>query len=116
MSISDQITEIEVSIEFLEKQIQRKEDLEELYKNKFFKEVILEGYFKELASNTVMLKARKEHSAEHQQKDLDNQLMGIASLNEYFNSIKALAVQAEKTIAADAITREELLAEDMNDE
>jgi hypothetical protein len=113
--INDQQRQVEVTIEECEEQIAQADALERLHKNADFKKLILDEYFEKNAIRTVMMKSAAGHAGEKEQKDLDNVLIGIGQLGQYFNKIFVFGEGAARALGDHKNTREELLAEDLAD-
>jgi len=73
-----------------------KESLEKLEKNKDFKKVILEGYFKEKAVNGVSLLASPQIKRNGARSDVMEALIAISQLEDYFLTIKAMGEEPEE--------------------
>ena len=112
-SIEQQMHEVEVTIEQCEKQIAQAEALQRLHKNADFKKLILEEYFEKNAIRAVMMKSASGHEGEKEQKNLDNVLIGIGQLGQYFHKIFAFGEGASRAMEEHKTTMEELLAEDL---
>jgi len=106
-----QIQQIEMSIEQANKRIEEGHALERLHSNADFKKIILDGYFLNEASRTVLLKADPNMQSKEAQKDCDNIIISIGMLRQYFAKLFTLANMAEQAIEADKEAREEILAE-----
>jgi len=115
MNEQEQVREIEIDMETAKKTIALEEAMSRLYKDKDFKAVILDGYFKEEASRTVMLKAEPNMQDEIRQKALDNIITGIGSLRQYFRKVYQVAQMSLKSLEDQQQAREEILAEDLQD-
>lgn len=112
--MQEQIEQIEVSISEARKTVNKMEALLRLLDNKDFLEVIEDGYFKDEASRIVLLKADPEMQEDKYQNQLDNSIIAIGTLRQYFRSIMQLGRMAERSIKDDETTREELLAEEIS--
>jgi len=112
-SIEQQMHEVEVTIEQCEEQIAQAEALQRLHKNADFKKLILEEYFEKNAIRAVMMKSASGHEGEKEQKNLDNVLIGIGQLGQYFHKIFTFGEGAARAMEEHKNTREELLAEDL---
>lgn len=99
------------SIERNKKIIALANALERLQKNRDFKEVISEGYFREEAIRLVHLKSDPSLKSPDKQAALLRDIDAIGALSEYFRTIRYNAGMAAQSIEADEQTREELLAE-----
>ena len=111
--IEQQMHQVEVTIEQCEEQIAQAEALQRLHKNADFKKLILEDYFEKNAIRTVMMKSAAGHEGEKEQKNLDNVLIGIGQLGQYFHKIFSFGEGAARAMEEHKNTREELLAEDL---
>jgi hypothetical protein len=111
-----QIEQIELSIEAARKRIEDAAALDRLYKNADFRRIFLDGYFRDEASRTVLLKADPQMQGEKEQKDCDNQIIAIGMLRQHFGKVFAIGEQAEYAIEADRQAREEIMAEDILEE
>lgn len=109
--IEQQIEEIEVSIAAAKSQVAKMDALLRLTENKDFKEIIDDGYFIKEASRVVLLKADPEMQDAKFQKQLDDSIIAIGVLRQYFRSVIQLGRMAQRSIEDDEKTREELLAE-----
>jgi len=112
--LEQQMHQVEVTIEECEEQIAQAEALERLHKNTDFKKIILTDYFEKNAIRTVMMKSAAGHEGEKEQKNLDNVLIGIGQLGQYFHKIFAFGEGAARAMEEHKNTREELLAEDLS--
>jgi hypothetical protein len=102
---------IDISIQQAKDTIEAMEALKRLGTNKDFKKIILEGYFENEASRTVLLKADPSLSKPEDQVMLDHSIIAIGQLRQYFLMINAMGQQALKAKEYDEETRQELLAE-----
>ena len=104
----EQIEAVELSIEQAKKQISLRDDLQKLISNKQFKKVILEGYFEKEASRLVLLKASPEMQEETSQKAIDDSIIAIGQLRQHFITINQFGAMADRTMADDQETLDEL--------
>jgi len=88
------------------------EALENLGNSRDFKLVIMEGYFKEEAIRLVMLRSDPSMQTPERQQSLMAQIDAIGTLNQYFQTVFFKGSIANKAIAADEETREEILLEE----
>lgn len=91
--------------------LKRGDALNRLQSNKDFQELILTGYFKDEAVRLVHLKGDSNMQEPAKQAAIVLQIDAIAALSQFFNTVSQTAKLAEKSIAADEDTREELLNE-----
>lgn len=94
------IHEIRLEMEEARGIVEDGEALTRLSKNPDFKRIVLEGFFKERAVQLVELKAAPAMSSPERQAQILKDLDSIGGLQQYFNSINAMAITAEMTIEA----------------
>jgi hypothetical protein len=110
--IEQDINQIELDIETARKAIKKMEALDRLFRNKDFKDVISEGYFKDEASRCVLLKGDlnvNEETRDH----CDRMINGIGLLRGYFQQVNYFGQQAKAAMEDYEETREELLQEQL---
>ena len=105
--------EINITIEDAEKRVRLAELVREMEANAGFKELILEGYFKENASRLVMLKADKEFQTEDKQNAIDKDILGISVLGEFLRNLKIIGDMAKESLTDHEATRESIRRESM---
>lgn len=105
-----QIEEIELNITEAKKIVAQGKSLEKLLSSRDFKNVFLEGYLEKEAVRLVHLKADANMQGEEAQQSILTQIDAIGSLTHYMNVVRHQAMLAEKAIASDEETRDELLA------
>lgn len=111
---SDSIRAIEANIREAKKIVEEGEALERLRSNQDFRKVVMDGYFKNEAIRLVHLKSDPGMQSAESQKSILMQMDAIGSLDQYFRTVFHKASIAQKAIASDGETLEELLAEDVN--
>jgi hypothetical protein len=111
-----QLERIEVDIETAKTHIENLNALRRLRKNKDFKNLIEEGYFKEEAARAVLLKSDTEMQSEEEQKNVDNLIWGIGQLFMYFHKVISVGRQMEASMESYENTREEILADQLGEE
>jgi len=111
MNNSEQLEQVEISIEQAKAAVAFKEVLTRLTDNKDFKEIIIEGYFKEEASRLVLLKADPAMQGESEANQISKSIDAIGYLRLYLHTIMQRGIAMENSLKADENTREELLAE-----
>lgn len=89
------ITTLELSIEEAQKAVKLGEHLDRLMKNRDFKALIEQNYFKDEAVRLVHLKGSPKMASEELQTFIDNCMIGISGLQQYFNTVRHNAMQAE---------------------
>ena len=107
------IQDIELNIKQAQLLVDTGNALERLRSNRDFKMIISNGYFEEEAVRLVHLKADPSMESTERQLSIIKQMDAIGALNQYFQTVFHRAALAEKAIAADEETRDELLAEDI---
>jgi len=110
---NDTVQEIERNIKQAKSLVEVGESLERLRLNKDFKKVILEGFFEKEAIRLVHLKADQNMQTPDIQRSILGQIDAIGVLHQFFQTTLFKANQANKAIAADEETRDEILAEEL---
>ena len=87
----------EVSLEEAKAQVALKESIHRLERNRDFRKVILEGYFRDEPARLTGLLAEPKLTAE-QKADVLTSLRAIGELRQYFIARLAIADQAEKAL------------------
>lgn len=95
-----QIQEIELNIEDAREMINMGKALDRLHDNADFKELILEGYFKNEAVRLVHLKSDYLVRAEDKQTEISKDIDAIGRLRNYFSAVAAQADRAAYAIEA----------------
>ena len=107
----ERIEEIELNITQAKAIVDRGAALERLRNNRDFKKVVLEGYFEKEAIRLVHLKSDFNMQSAESQANILDQINAIGALSGYFNTVRHQGMLAEKAILSDEETRDELLAE-----
>ena len=111
MGNASTLEKIEIEIETAKAYIEDKEAILKLRENKFFKQIILERYFKEEAVSLVMLKGK--NIPPDQMIQVDHAMYGISALKSFLDSIVDYGVQLEQQLRDSEQTRTEILKEDI---
>jgi hypothetical protein len=111
LNTDTQVEELEISMEQAKLIISKADNLINLTKNPDFINIITKGYFVNEASRLVLAKATPAMATESLQKDVDNAIIAIGYLQQYFNSIIGMGNMARKSLYESEQTREELLHE-----
>lgn len=101
--IDEQIKQSKVTLEF-------GAALDRLYKNRDFKAVIMDGYFRAEAIRLVHLKADPQFQTAERQAAIVGDLDAIGRLSQFFTTTHQLADLAARSIASDEAMREDILA------
>jgi len=109
MTNEEQLEQLESSMAEAKHFIDIKNSLLKLQKNRDFKKVITEYYFKEEAARLVM--AKSAGLSEEQQVLIDNMIYGIGSLAKFLDSTLARGNQAELALAEDEEAKAEIIQE-----
>ena len=113
--IKERIEEIELNIEQAKAIVDKGTALERLRNNRDFKKVIIEGFFEKEAIRLVHLKSDFNMQDPESQASILSQIDAIGVLSQYLNNVRNQAMLAGKAIEADEQTREELLAEGIDE-
>jgi hypothetical protein len=95
----ENIQEIEATIEEANEMIGLYNRCERLFKNKDFKEVIMKGYFENEAIRLTSLLGHPQMQGEQTQKNIINDLKGIAALQGYISKLEMQADRAKDSVA-----------------
>lgn len=94
-----EVQEIELSIKEAKKMVDEKTMLDKLRKDKAFKTLIMEGYFKEEPVRLVTLRSHPNFSSDEKQlAELNKQMDAIAYLQNYFLGIDIRGNRAASAI------------------
>ena len=112
MSTEEQLEELDNNMQEAKHFIDIKESTLKLFKNREFRKVVLDYYFKEEAARLVM--AKSSALSEDQKKLIDNMIYGIGALSNFFDSVLTRGIQAEQAYKDDENARTEILQEDLS--
>lgn len=110
MGRTDNVKQVEHSIQRGKEAVELASTLDALLVNSYFKKVILEGYFEQEAIRLVHLKSDPAMESAASQASILKQMDAIGSLKQYFTTVQHQGSLAQKAIEFDEATREELLA------
>jgi len=105
--------QVEIQIETAKSMIAMRDALNKLYKNRQFKVVIEQGYFKDEAARLVMAKSNSALSEENQ-KFIDNMITGVGALANYFEMIARRGAEMEQVLEDSETAQQEMLVEELN--
>ena len=111
MSTEEELNQLDASMAEAKHFIEIKKSVEKLFRNREFKKVILEYYFKEEAARLVM--AKSSNLNEEQKKLIDCMIYGIGALSNFFDSVHQRGIQAEQALQEDEDAKTEILQEDL---
>ena len=109
MNNEEQLEYIEANMAESKHFIDINNSLMKLQKNRDFKKVISEYYFKEEAARLVM--AKSSNLTADQQLVIDKMIYGIGALAKFLDSVSARGAQAVQTLAEDEEAKESILQE-----
>jgi hypothetical protein len=110
--MSNQIKQVEVTIEQAKEVIALRDALDRLIKKKEFKQIIDIGYFQDEAARLVIARANPGLQGEAQQRALNNQITAVGEFRQYLAGIYQMGNEAEQSLAAHQEVLAELYAED----
>ena len=108
MNTEEQIEVLEANMAESKHFVDVKDSMVKLQKNRDFKKVITEYYFKEEAR---LVMAKSSNLTEEQQMVIDKMIYGIGSLAKFFDSVLSRGVQSEQQLADDEETKALLIQE-----
>lgn len=109
--VDSQIEQIEMSVQEAQTKIDKSDALARLEKNKDFKFLFLDGFFKEDAIRSVMVLASPNAANEEQQKQIQERINLIGGLYNYLHYVHLEGEQSRNAMTAYEETRDELHAE-----
>ena len=92
------IEAIEITREEAKKEVALFESFNRLRLNKDFQKIIEEEYFEKEAIRLVHLKSHPSQTDQESQKAIDNAMMGIGELRQFFSKIIQRGFQMKKTL------------------
>jgi hypothetical protein len=107
-----ELHEIELNIDTAKKMVKEAEAIDRLMKNRDFKAVITEGYFKEFAAVLVQRKAIPGMADEENQLAIDKAITGIGELQQFLFTKRMQGKQIGAELNEMENVRDELLQED----
>ena len=108
-----ELEEVDIQIETASKIRSIRDNCAKLMKNRNFKDVIEDGYFKEEAARLVM--AKSAPLSEEQQRNIDGMIIGVGALANYLNMVMRRGADMDVALGEHEQTREEILAEGIQD-
>jgi hypothetical protein len=110
--IEQNIKQVEMSIEEAKHNVENRDLVLSLSKHPDFRKLIMRGYFEQEAIRLVHLKGAQGMQSPEQQMLVNNAMLAISNLKQYFDNLVQMGNVSEKALAEHEKTREELLAED----
>lgn len=112
MNTSEQIKEIELSIEQAKSMVSLEDALNRLYANKDFQQVIVQNYLKDEAIRLVHLKSSPQMDTASHQENIIKQIDAIGNFLSYLQTITYMGQQAQLTIDEYNQAKQDILFED----
>lgn len=109
MGVTDEVTQIDISIEEARKAIERKNALSRLLDNGDFRLVIEEGYFEKEAAELVIKKATPGMASPENQESIIKAIDAVGGLYQYLFKVFNLGEQAEKSLEIHEQTRTDIV-------
>lgn len=110
--MSNELKQVELAIDDAKELVATRDAMIRLSKNRDFKKIFEQGYFKEHASRLVCNKALPQLQGEANQEAIDKGIIAIGETREYIRGLFAMGNEAEKAIVDGNEMREEILAQD----
>ena len=107
----NQLEQVEIQIEVAHSIRSLRDSCVKLMKNKNFKDVIENAYFKEEAARLVM--AKSSNLNDDQMKNIDNMICGVGALANYLEMVMRRGSEMDAAVGEHEQTREEILAEEI---
>lgn len=104
------IEEIELSIEDAKKNIRLLEALSRLQNNKDFQLLIEDEFFVQGAARAVSMKSSPNFQEPHQQRVVDNVIVGIGQLQQFFNKVYQIGQMSRRSLEEYEEEHQRLLA------
>jgi hypothetical protein len=109
MNSEEQLEYLDASMAEAKHFVDINNSLMKLQKNRDFKKVITEYYFKEEAARLVM--AKSSNLTEDQQLLIDKMIYGVGALAKFLDSVGVRGAQALQTLVEDQETKEGIIQE-----
>jgi GTP cyclohydrolase III len=106
--LENDIQEIQVTISDLQEVVKKREAFLRLKDNKDFKTIIENGYFEEEAVRLVKLRSESGYESPEVQERLLKEIDAIGAFFQYLKGINLLGLQAERELARNKETLNEL--------
>jgi hypothetical protein len=94
------VEQLEVEIDQARSIIAMSSDIDKLFKNKQFQNVVVREYFNNEAVRLVALRGDREFQTEERQASIGRQMDGIGSFNSFLHRLQMAAEQAAASIEA----------------
>lgn len=94
-----QLENFNISVQQAEHSVSLLDAYERLLQNADFQLLIQETYVKNEAIRLVLLKTANGMETEKEQKNIENSMIGISALNQFFNAIVQLGQMSRESLA-----------------
>lgn len=112
--MANDLEELEKCIEQASNTVKLGDSLKRLSSNREFKQIVLEGYFKDEAVRLVHLKSDSNMQSNETQASILNQINAIGAFSNYLDIILYKANLAEKSIESAEEAKDEYLLNQSN--
>ena len=112
MGTAQQLEQLEANMDDAKRVVLVNQAFQNLSKNRDFKLLIQEEYLEQEAIRLVQAKSNPGLQNEVQQKFIENSILGIGALQQFFNKLAIMSAEAERALEADQDTHAELSAQD----
>jgi hypothetical protein len=112
--MNNDLAQIELSIDTAKKMVKEAEMIDRLLKNRDFKAIILDGYYKEFAAILVQSKAMPAMQTDAHQLEIEHSIVGIGQLQQYLFAKRMQGKEVGDTLNEMETVREELIQEEAN--
>lgn len=106
-----QVEELEVSMEYAKGLVAKRDMLDKLSRNREFKQLVLEGYFKDEAIRLTNLSADPHPQIKEHREDIFLAIQAVSVLRQYFQRIQREGEIAENEIREHLQALDEVYAE-----
>lgn len=113
--MSNDIEQIRITIEEKKEMIGLGDAIVRLTKNRDWKKLVDTEFFEKEPQRLVALLAHPSMQDDASQKELRNQMLGVAYFRQYLHRIGIFAQQAKDSLPEDERTEAELLQEDLGE-
>ena len=108
---SAELQQLEVNIKQAQKMVDLGSALDRLRNNRDFKKVIEDGYFEQEAIRLVHLMSDSNMQSPEIQTSIHKQMIAVGVFRDYLETLSIRAGMARRSVEADENTRDEVLAE-----
>lgn len=114
--LEQEIEQLEMSMQDAKNNIKLLDAMERLQKNRDFKLLVESEYFEKEAARAVGMKSSPNFQEDREQKLVDNVIIGIGQLQQFFNKIFQVGMMSKRSLEEYEDEHQRLLAEGADDE